>query len=399
MLSFGLLMTEAHANEAETSQPPPAWVDLTLDFTAQPVVGIAGGLEPSASSWMQQVAAGLTIGTGLNKHRSNWTGFDHWQIQLELNQFTGNPKLNEQLGTDYPLQSLVVPTGTWITQASLERIEGENKIDWSMNAGVISIENNAMEIPALDYYTNYTLNTPYNASIIGLPITPLVALGAQIGWHHEQLGSFDYAYYNLNKTHQIAASLGVKPLTPKLQGDLQIFQWSMNPWINSQQTNMEESEQSLPDPLIQLGGYSATTDLDITQSTNLGDGSNHGIYGTITWPLSLPIGNDNLIWISSSFSLNPNNNPLISYVAGGLLSQGILPGRPLDVLALGLNRNGFSRSITPNQSYEGVIELNYKIQISDRMQIQPLLQWIINPSGIGSPPTIWATGAQINFSI
>ena len=312
VLSLGLLMTEAHANETETSRPPPAWVDLTLDFTAQPVVGIAGGLEPSASSWMQQVAAGLTLGTGLNKNRSNWTGFDHWQIQLELNQFTGNPKLNEQLGTDYPLQSLVVPTGTWITQASLERIEGENKIDWSMNAGVISIENNVMEIPALDYYTNYTLNTPYNVSIIGLPIAPLVALGAQIGWHHKQLGSFDYAYYNLNKTHQIAASLGVKPLTPKLQGDLQIFQWSMNPWIDSQQTNTEESEQNLPDPLIQLGGYSATTDLDITQSTNLGDGINHGIYGTITWPLSLPIGNDNRIWISSSLSLNPNNNPLIS---------------------------------------------------------------------------------------
>lgn len=72
----------------------------------------------------------------------------------------------------------MVPTGTWITQASLERIEGENKIDWSMNAGVISIENNVMEIPALDYYTNYTLNTPYNVSIIGHPITPLVALGA-----------------------------------------------------------------------------------------------------------------------------------------------------------------------------------------------------------------------------
>jgi porin len=186
MLSFGLLMTEAHANETETSQPPPAWVDLRLNFTAQPVVGIARGLEPSASSWMQQVAAGLTLGTGLDKHRSNRTGFDHWQIQLELNQFTGNPKLNEQLGTDYPLQSLVVvPTGTWITKASLERIEGENKIDWSMNAGVISIENNAMEISALDYYTNHTLNTPYNVSIIGLPITPLVALG----WHTNNSGA------------------------------------------------------------------------------------------------------------------------------------------------------------------------------------------------------------------
>ena len=78
---------------------------------------------------MQQVALGLTLGTGLYKNRNSWTGLDHWQIQLELSQFAGNPNLNEQLGTEYPLQSLVTPTGMWITQASLERIEGNKKIN------------------------------------------------------------------------------------------------------------------------------------------------------------------------------------------------------------------------------------------------------------------------------
>lgn len=126
---------------------------------------------------------------------------------------------------------------------------------------------------------------------------------------------------------------------------------------------------------------------------------NTAIYGAFTWPISLPIGHDNRIWISSSLSLNPSNNPLTSYAAGGLLSQGILPGRPLDILALGFNRSGFSQQLSPNKSYEGVIELNYTIQISKRLQIQPLMQWIINPSGTGSWPTIWATGAQLNVSL
>ena len=76
-----------------------------------------------------------------------------------------------------------------------------------MNAGVISVGNNLTEIPSLNYYINDTLNTPYNLSVTGLPIAPLAATGAQIGWHHKQLGSFDYGYYNLNQTHQIAASL------------------------------------------------------------------------------------------------------------------------------------------------------------------------------------------------
>ncbi|MBC8168398.1 MAG: carbohydrate porin [Synechococcus sp.] len=346
---------------------------------------------------MQQVAAGLTLGTGLNKNRSSWTAIDHWQIQLELSQFAGNPNLNEQLGTEYPLQSLVSPTGTWITQASLERVEGNNKIDWSLNAGVISIGDDLMEIPALNYYINDTLNTPYNLSVTGLPIAPLTATGAQIGLHHKHLGNLEYAYYNLNKTHQIAASLGVTPLTPKLEGNLQIFQWSINPLANSQQTKTEE--ENIPAPLIQLGGYISSTNLDTNSSKNLGEGTNRGIYGTATWPIALPIGEENQIWISSSLSLDPDNNPLASYAAAGLLSQGILPGRPQDVLALGFNRSGFSRSIAPNQSYEAAIELNYKIQISERLQIQPLMQWIINPSGAGSRPAIWATGAQLNLSI
>jgi porin len=90
---------------------------------------------------------------------------------------------------------------------------------------------------------------------------------------------------------------------------------------------------------------------------------------------------------------------LASFTAAGLLSQGVFPGRDQDVVALGLSRNGFSRTITPNQSYEAVIELNYKIKISERLQIQPVMQWIIHPSGVGSRPTIWAAGAQLNLSI
>ena len=348
---------------------------------------------------MQQVSAELTLGTGVNKNRRSWSAIDHWQIQLGLSQFAGNPNLSKQLETVYPLQSLVTPTGTWITQASLERIEGDKKLDWSMNAGVITIGNNLMEIPAIDYYTNYTLNTPYNLSVIGYPVTPLTAPGAQVGLHHEQFGSLDYGYYNLNKTHQIAASLGVSPLTPKLEGNLHLIQWSINPLANPKQTKTEKNKQQMPDPQIQLGGYISDTNLNVNSNKDLGEGINRGLYGTVTWPLSLPIGKDNRVWVSSSISLDPDNNPLASFTAAGLLSQGVFPGRAQDVVALGLSRNGFSRTITPNQSYEAVIELNYKIKISERLQIQPVMQWIIHPSGVGSRPTIWAAGAQLNLSI
>ncbi len=50
-----------------------------------------------------------------------------------------------------------------------------------MNTGVIKIGNISMVIPALNYYTNYTLDTPSDLSAIGYPIMPLTAPRAQIG--------------------------------------------------------------------------------------------------------------------------------------------------------------------------------------------------------------------------
>ena len=98
-------------------------------------------------------------------------------------------------------------------------------------------------------------------------------------------------------------------------------------------------------------------------------------------------------------SLDPANNPYPTFIAGGSRSQGIIPGRPLDVLALGLGRTSFSPTINPGLSHEGTIELNYSFYVSEFLQIQPVMQWIINPGGEGKIPGIWAGGVQINLSL
>ena len=69
------------------------------------------------------------------------------------------------------------------------------------------------------------------------------------------------------------------------------------------------------------------------------------------------------------------------------------------MLALGLGRTSFSPTINPGLSYEGMIELNYSFYVSEILQIQPVMQWIINPGGEGKVPGIWAGGLQINLSL
>ena len=389
----------------------PDWLDFSLDFTAEPMSGLSGGgKDPSSSSWFQQTSLGITLGTGLRKDPQFWNELDHWQVQVGFNQYEGNADLSEQLGSFFPLQTLVSPQGFWITKAALIKVAKQKTIDWTFQAGVISFGDSIMRVPALDNYINYTINTPYNIAIVGFPVSPFSSLGGQIGIVHQHLGVFEYGYYQLDASQQMAASLGVNPQIPKVNGDVQVVQWSINPL--SDQINLksdliveresganETIQRELPKPLLQLGGYMGTTELKTNDAKQLGDGINNGIYGSIIWPVELPIGIDNRVWLSGTISTTPENNPLQSYAAGGWLSQGILPGRPLDVLALGLSLNNFSPTITPNKDYEGAIELNYTVQISDQVQFQPLMQWILNPSGTGSSSGIWATGAQLNVSL
>ena len=98
-------------------------------------------------------------------------------------------------------------------------------------------------------------------------------------------------------------------------------------------------------------------------------------------------------------SLDPANNPYPTFIAGGSRSQGIIPGRPLDVLVLELGRTSFSPTINPWLSHERTIELNDSFDASEIVQIQTVMQWINNPGGEVKVPGIWAGGVQINLSL
>lgn len=383
----------------------PDWVDFSIQFTSEPMEGIQGGLNPSASSWFQNTVVGLSLGSGLNKPEKNWKELDHWQVNLELTHQAGNPNLNTELGSAFPLQTLVNPVGTWITAASVERNRGESW--WSASAGLLSMDPDFLVTPAMNSYINSTLNNTLNLLVVGLPINPFVTPGVKVAAHSETMGSLAYGYFHLDPETSIAASLGVNPEQPQVQGGVQALQWSINP-LRSRQDLLEPIrlnnshvtvERMLPSPEAQLGSYLASTKLPSAQTPGMGSGLNRGIYGSLTWPLDVPLGMDNRLWAAGSLSLDPDNNPFPTFLGGGWQSQGVLPNRPLDVLALGVSRTSFSPTLSPGATYEGVIELNYSIHVSETVQLQPVMQWIINPGGEGQVQGIWAGGVQLNLNL
>ena len=389
----------------------PEWADLSVTVTAQPMVGVVGGDQPGASSWYQAVNLGLTLGSGLGKNQDSWSELDHWKLNVGISSDAGNPNLNTDLGSAFALQALVYPVGTWLTEASVVRNRGLGW--WEAELGLISLEPvmptdpGFVASPVMSNYFSSVFNNTMNLLVVGMPIDPFVAPGIKMKAHFERLGSLSYGYFYLNPQNTIASSLGVKPGIPDVRGGMQALQWGHNPLPSrtdlSKPIPLPDTQTSvprqLPLPELQLGGYLTSTHLLSDDADQLGEGLNRGIYGSITWPLDLPIGLDSRLWAAGTVSLDPENNPYPTYVGGGWLTQGVVPSRPRDVVALGLQRTSFSPTLSSGTSYEGTIELNYSIYVSDMLQIQPVMQWIINPGGGGNTPGIWAGGIQLNLSL
>jgi porin len=104
-----------------------------------------------------------------------------------------------------------------------------------------------------------------------------------------------------------------------------------------------------------------------------------------------------------------DRNPLELEIDTGLNAKGMLPGRQLDVAALGLgyvkiggaargfaaNTNLFTGVSEPPLDYEAVIEATYQVNIAPWWYLQPDLQVILHPGGHRAEPPPSPTGQPI----
>lgn len=112
--------------------------------------------------------------------------------------------------------------------------------------------------------------------------------------------------------------------------------------------------------------------------------------------LDLPLGLDNRLWLGVNAGQERPDNPVPLFLAGGWLSQGLLPGRRRDVLAIGyghsrLNPQGLPAGTWGSSGREGVLEVNYSWLVNEQLSLQPVVQLILHPDGRSTDP-ILATG-------
>ncbi len=382
----------------------PAWLDLELEVLAEPMGNPAGGLVREAS-WIQQATLALIVRVPSDAARSTERVWDRWALHVAVASYNGDPAYAQRVGAVLPLQEVANPVGFWLTRASLQRRSSDDR--WSLEAGLVGMNPDLFSTPIEGFYVHDALNgAPVLFSIPNFPVFPVAAPGALLVLRPTPASTLRLASFDLAGTDSVAGLLGAASGLPPGRGWTHQLQWSYAaPWLNRQLatpiaacrdgsavralgrtcSQPVQVERQLPGGLLQLAAYAGT-------------GPNRGLYGSATVPMALPWGLDHRLWVAAAAGLDTAVNPTPGYFGGGLVSQGVLPGRPLDLLILGVARTGFSPITNPGLSYEGVVELGYQVQINQSFNLQPSLQWIVNPGGAGRVPGVFAAGLQLGFS-
>ncbi len=369
----------------------PPWLNLELNLSAEPMGGNGPPLG-SSGAWIQQLSLTAEASRGLGRDKTQWQEFDHWKTSLQLTAFSGNANLNQALGTAFPLQTAAHPVGLWLTEATVQRVAAGGPVFFK--AGLMALNPGFVESEVLNSYIHSALNNTLNLEINGLPINPFVAPAATA---HLRLGSSSelrIGQFWLDNVNNLASLFGVNPQAALSNGSLQIVQWNLRnlPGSAHLKQAIRQGERlvtrQLPQPLLQLGALNTT-----------GADPNLAVYGTLTLAVPpLAIGLDHRIWIGFNNGFTIENDPDPTFVGAGWLAQGLLPGRPLDVLAVGYGSTWFNSNLNPGLNPETVLEINYAIPLSSQLTLQPVLQWIINPSGSSNRPAVVAAGLQLSLS-
>ncbi len=120
-------------------------------------------------------------------------------------------------------------------------------------------------------------------------------------------------------------------------------------------------------------------------------------------------------FVSLLFAPDSEINTFPFFLNGGLVYKGLIPGRDTDYAGLAIIYGKYSNKlkaptpeptefsliseITGSEDFEMVLEWMYKIQLTQWLNIQPDIQYVIKPGGTGDIPNALVIGFQLGVSI
>jgi porin len=101
-------------------------------------------------------------------------------------------------------------------------------------------------------------------------------------------------------------------------------------------------------------------------------------------------------WAALTFAPIERVNTLPFFAAGGLIYEGLVPGRDDDVTAFGVYYGKFSDKLQ-DQNAETVIEANYRFQLAPWLYVTPDFQYVFRPNGSDDIDDAAVFGGEISI--
>lgn len=166
---------------------------------------------------------------------------------------------------------------------------------------------------------------------------------------------------------------------------------------------------------LSAGGWYYTTEFeDILDTGGAGDPllhkGNWGVYLSaekFLWTES-DTSTEGLAFFVRAGIADNNINQFSSYLGAGLIYTGLIPGRDNDILGLAIASAGHSDKFREAEYFsqgheinkrETILELTYSLNLFESINIQPDLQYILNPSGCHHNKSALTIGTRFQVTL
>lgn len=381
----------------------PPGISMEVSYVAEPMI------EPSSGTWgyahgvefMTQLSLGF-----VHENVSTWKEYDHWILTFDLQQYMDNGDFGEKIGVSNPTQEIFNPAGVYLGELSITRNPGDEKL--YLKFGSISADADFLSPEITGMYTHAAFNNQYNVSMEIFPISPMNALGGVVGYDLTDRLRLKTGLYQLSSTRTDFDRKGWDFTTTLDNGLLEFIQFdgtigevadSLDICPPDDHTfsrhaynceGVEHVINELPKGSWQVGAF-LSQDEKVQDERN----PNNGLYANITLPVDLGIGAGHRFWASGVYGIHPDRNPLPLWVGGGIVSQGLFEGRPLDLLILGVSWSQFS--MTDWDQRELLLEAEYSLALSDTIILQPNIQWFLDTGSQDNQPLVVGAHFQVGL--
>jgi porin len=165
------------------------------------------------------------------------------------------------------------------------------------------------------------------------------------------------------------------------------------------QRNQAEGDTGMPGNL-KIGGYYDSSDFDAVDDSGEERDGNYGLYlllDQMVYREGAAGGDQGLTpWAAFTFAPTERVNTLPFFAAGGLIYEGLVPGRDEDITALGVYYGKFSDRLQ-DQNAETVIEANYRLQLAPWLYVTPDFQYVFRPNGSDQIDDAAVFGGEISI--